>query len=147
MARSGDFGWVGSRIWARGKGLATSKKGESRREMTPDGRRRKFLLWKVAGGLGRPFGGLRKYLWKLKSKQTCEIRISGPPEYIRTPRSVGHLGLAAFWTPDQPPEVATLLDMDAESPHRHPSRRGVLSCHFVVGVSEALTWPGAIHAS
>ena len=33
MARSGDLGWVGSQIWARGKGLETSQQGESRKEL------------------------------------------------------------------------------------------------------------------
>ena len=32
MARLGDLGWAGSGIWVRGKGLETSKKGESRKE-------------------------------------------------------------------------------------------------------------------
>ena len=33
MARSPDFRWVGSGIWARGKGLRTSPEGKSRREV------------------------------------------------------------------------------------------------------------------
>ena len=32
MARSGDLGWAGSGIWARGKSLETSPKSESRKE-------------------------------------------------------------------------------------------------------------------
>ena len=40
MARSGDFGWAGSGIWARGEGLERSKKGESRKwvETEDDGK-------------------------------------------------------------------------------------------------------------
>ena len=38
MARSGDLGWAGSGIWARGEGLERSKEGESRKEMGRDGR-------------------------------------------------------------------------------------------------------------
>ena len=63
MARSGEFGWAGLGIWARVEGLERSKKSESRKEMGRDGRRGKILLWKAAGGIGRPFGGrgLSKY--------------------------------------------------------------------------------------
>ena len=39
MVRSGDLGWAGPGIWVRGEGLETSQKGESRKEMGPDGRR------------------------------------------------------------------------------------------------------------
>ena len=38
MARSVDFGWAGSGIRARGEGLETSQKGESRKEVARDGR-------------------------------------------------------------------------------------------------------------
>ena len=37
MARSGDFGWAGSGIWARREGLETSPKGESRKETEDEG--------------------------------------------------------------------------------------------------------------
>ena len=57
MGRSGAFVWAGSWIWARVKGLETSPKGESRKEMGRDGSGGKILLCKVAGGLRRPFGG------------------------------------------------------------------------------------------
>ena len=33
MPRSGDLGWAGWRIWERGKGLETSQKGKSRKEL------------------------------------------------------------------------------------------------------------------
>ena len=33
----------------------------------------------------------------------------GALRYVRTPRSVGHPGLATYRTPDQPPEVASML--------------------------------------
>ena len=60
MARSGDLGWAGSRIWAR---VWRRPKKVNLRGNGPDGRWRKILLWKAAGGLGRPFGGsgLSKY--------------------------------------------------------------------------------------
>ena len=44
MAESDDLGWVGSRIWARGEGLETSKKGESRKGMGRYGRWGNILL-------------------------------------------------------------------------------------------------------
>ena len=66
MARSCDFGWAGSGIWARGEGLETSKKvilGREGFETEDDG---KSSLRKVAGALGRPFGGsgLSKYSFR-----------------------------------------------------------------------------------
>ena len=33
MARSGDLGWAGSGMWARGKGLETSKKANLGRKL------------------------------------------------------------------------------------------------------------------
>ena len=65
MARSGDFGWAASRIWARGKCLETLKKvnlGRKWVQMEDEGN----PPVKVAGGLGRPFGGsgLAKFQFK-----------------------------------------------------------------------------------
>ena len=67
---------------------------------------------KVVGGLGRPFcgSGWSKYPFNnYNPRKHTEIQISGPMEFVRTPRSVGHPGWAAYRTPDQPPEVATML--------------------------------------
>ena len=44
MARPGDLGWAGAQMWARAEGLETFKKGESRKEMGPDGEEGKILL-------------------------------------------------------------------------------------------------------
>ena len=55
------------------------------------------ILCKVAGGLGRSFGGsgLSKYQLKIKLCINAEHQNVGPLEYIPTPRSVGRPGLGA----------------------------------------------------
>ena len=57
MARSGDLGWAGSGIWARGEGLERSKEVNLGRKWVETEDEGKILLCKVAGALGRPFGG------------------------------------------------------------------------------------------
>ena len=74
MAKSGDLGWAGSVIWARGESLETSQECESREEMGRGGRCGKLLQSKVAGGPGRPFRGSGLSTYPFKNKLHANIQ-------------------------------------------------------------------------
>ena len=105
MARSGDFGWAGSGIWARGERLEKSKKvnlGRKWVETEDEGKSSCEKLWVVLAVF---------LVVTVRQHDPLQIEIHATipntgisdSRFFRTPRPVGHPGLGAYRTPNEPP--------------------------------------------